>query len=126
MMPDVTEAEKPNGLPSAIAVSPILHAVGLGEICGREVLVGFHRHDREILRCVTADDRAVERLTVSGLHGHRVGAGDHVMGGQDEAALVVDDAAADAAVVLDLDHGRSDLLDDGLHRLGRVRSRAAA
>ena len=109
MMPDVTEAEKPNGLPKAIAVSPICTLSGSARSAVGRSLRGLHRDDREVVLGVAADYGAVERLAVGRLHGDRVSAGDDVVRGEDQAALVVDDAAADAAVVLDLDDRRARL-----------------
>ena len=65
-----------------------------------------------------ADDPARQLLLVGRLHGHLVGALHHVVGGEDEALTVVDDAGAEAPSDLDLDDGRADLLDDVLHGTG--------
>ena len=48
MMPEVTDAEKPNGLPSAIAVSPTCTLPGSREIGRREIVRGLHGDDREV------------------------------------------------------------------------------
>ena len=73
-----------------------LDGAGLGDRRGDQVLGTVDGHDGEIALGQPADNAAGELDVVGGAHGHLVADGDHVVGGEDQAGRVVDDAGTDA------------------------------
>ena len=89
-------------------------AAGFGDRRRHQVLGPVDGHDGEVTIGQPADHPAGELAVVGGAHGHLVAAGDHVVGGEDQAGGVVDDARADAAADLDLHDGGAEGGGDGL------------
>ena len=121
MMPDVTEAEKPKGLPIADRGLADFNAVGFGEVRRGHAVGRIDGNDGKVTLRSTTHDRAIERLAVGCLHGDRLRARDDMVRREHESRVVVDDAAPDRFAVPDLDDGRGDRAHDVLHDLGLAR-----
>ena len=93
MMPSVTEPPSPNGLPIAITQSPTRMAA---EEPNFTDFSGFRRGDlqqRDVGLGVLADELGLELGAVVQVDLDLVGAVDHVVVGDDDAFLAVDDEA---------------------------------